>query len=358
MIYKKYLLKNIIKIHLSITLVFLSVILLIRSMGLLYLFSKNISIVDFVLIISYVIPPIIYTTLPISTFLSVMYFFYEIKNNHELLILSNTGVSNYEIAKPIISFSILITIFSFFLSFYLSPLSFEKLKNKTRFYRKEFINTSIKEKVFTPLDRNTTIYVNKILKTGELEGISVIENDEINSQIITIAKKGKIYASKYDSIYIIINDGVRQRLKNSKLETLKFEEIKVKLNKGANSSTKSEKKNIMEMSLLDIISNDEIFGNKAIQEINRIKAEIHSRILWPLYNVATTMIFLPLFLRQKYSRRSLKKPLIFIVLAIISMFCIHFLSTSLASVLPSAIILSYIQIIFAILLSFYLFRFS
>lgn len=358
MIYKKYLLKNIIKIYFSFTFIFLLVAVLIRTMGLLYLFSKNISFADFGLMVLSVMPPILYIILPFTTFLSVMYFFYEIKNNHELLILSNTGINNYAISKPIISFSLIITLFSFFLSFYLSPLSFEKLKSKTLFYSKEFINTSIKEKVFTPLDKNTTIYVNKILSNGDMEGVSIVENDELYNQVITIAKIGKIHVSKYGNIYIIIKDGVRQRTKNSKLETLKFEEIKINLNKKTYSTNKNIRKNIMEMSFFEIVSSNEIFKNKTTQEINRIKTEIHSRILWPLYNLTATISFLSLFLRQKYSRRSLKKPLILIFFGIILMFCIHFLSLSLAGSFPTAISISYTQITLSMLLSFYLYRFS
>jgi lipopolysaccharide export system permease protein len=317
-LYYNYILKNNIKQFLFITLILVSVILLTRSSSfLVFITEKGVGLWDFFSLFILITPWFLTIIIPASLFISVLISFNQMISNNEITILKNSGLSKFDIIKPVIILSIICSIICYIIAFYLMPMANKNLKMKKYDFQINYSNIMISPGIFEHLN-DLTISVEE--RQGDiLSGILIYDNRNPEYSATITAIDGQI-EKKFGSILIHLGQGTMQRFNNKThiTEILRFDNYVIDLNQEGkedmNFTWKARERYFNELFTYD--------NNLHPKYIAQYKVEVHKRITMPLFSLILTLIASSLLFSGSFNRRgNLRNILKSIFLAILFITC-------------------------------------
>ena len=245
--------------------------------------------------------PKIFSKLLIFTyFLTLFVVLSRYEESNEILLFWTNGIGKISFINFIGKLSLIFVSIQLFLTLALVPftqnLKQEYLKNSTI----EFFPKLIKEKRFSNLNKNLTIFVEKNMKDGFLEGIYIKEKLGSNESKIIIATKGKLIKNKNNEGFSFKLFGGNITNTDSKGSiNLKFEESTYELSK-VNSKTRQinklneTKSSYLFLCLKNFIKDRKDFELRCGSEnsflIKDIYEEIFKRTINPIYIIILSLI--------------------------------------------------------------------
>jgi lipopolysaccharide export system permease protein len=338
-IYAKYIFLKLLKNFSLISAVVLVIISLFQLLKFIYLISKGALLFDVIDLVVLSIPSMLYVVLPLSTLQSAAYTYNSLVKSQEITILRGAALSNFQIARPAIVFSIIVTILTYCITIYFAPSFYTQLKNKVFELRNNYTIEAIEENSFNRLNKYTTIYLGSRISGNAFKNILIF--DETGKSKIFIAKVGEIKFA--DSVVELrLKNGTVQELdQNNYLNSLNFDDFDLKVN--LYTSYKRYAKDINEYSM------SELFASKKPKFI----AEASQRLLWPSYNFLLVLFSLGMFLHKPKNTFTDK---IKIVLQNLLIIAIYFISTTIAMKDAAAIWLPYLWSLIVFFYSVKLYR--
>lgn len=300
MIYQAYLFRSSLVNWLGITLILIVLIWFSRAIPFMSFITENgIEILDFFYLFVLILPWISIYLLPISFFIATLLSLNKLLQNNEITILKNCGLSNLKIAQPTIFFGLILTLFVYFLSFYLMPLANKQLRISRHDIEQNYTNISFAPQNFENIDK-ITIYTKKRDDKNNLRGILINDQRNQDFSITLTAEFGNLIA-KNDSVFLKLRNGTLQRynLKSQKNEILKFDEYIFNLNdKNHESFNFRWKPN--ERFINELIYPSE---NLSAKDLEKINSEIHKRVNDPLISFIFAIIISSSIFGIKISRK-------------------------------------------------------
>jgi lipopolysaccharide export system permease protein len=258
--------------------------------------------------------------MPIVTVLSIIYVYSKLKEDRQLLILRSSGLDDFSLARPALFMAFLLTIFSYYISAYLMPLSYNILKEELSNLKNNYVSNIIDTRTFNQISKNTTIYIDKKDKNGLLEGIVLFDNKNPEAKSVVFARQGSIILKNGKPVFELTK-GLRQAYDSlGNITKLRFEKLIVEISDNQNENEERVRDN-MELYIHEMIWPN---GNLEIDKQEKLIAEGHGRIIWPLYNYALAFLALCMFLKQPYNRHANSKGLIKTALPLILITYFHF----------------------------------
>lgn len=293
----------------------------------------------FIKIATLIIPSLLFVILPISTYIVIIYIYHKLTIDRELIVLMNSGLSKFSIAKPVLFVAILMTAFTYFISLYLLPASYREFKDKSSFYRDNYATIMLEEGVFNNRIKNLTIHAEETTRDGKLKSIFVYDNRNQSKPVTIMAKKGHFFKTE-NSTKLSLDDGNRQEINpEGELNILYFDNFIYDFL----ITTDSEKQRPRDPQELYI---NELFyphgTDKALA--NKLIAEAHQRITWPLYNIILALIAFIAACPNIYNRKGQNKRIIaFSIIAIIVIIFAVYINNIIAK-FPQLYLLIYLYI--------------
>ena len=257
------------------------------------------------------IPKIFSKLLIFTYFLTLFVVLLRYEENNEILVFWTNGIKKITFINFIAKISIVFVLIQLFLTLILVPytqsLKQEFLKSSTI----EFFPKLIKEKKFSNLNKNLTIFVEKNKKDGFLEGIYIKEKINNDESKIIIAKEGRLVNDEDgESVNFKLEDGNIANIKIKGSINLKFQESVYKLSKNNSTTRQVNKLNEIESSFLFSCLNKFLkdrkdsklrCGIKNSFLIKDIYEEIFKRTINPIYIIILSLISSLLILKPKAS---------------------------------------------------------
>lgn len=290
LIYKKYLFKSSLYPLLIITFFLLVITLITQSVRHFDLIvTKGVSISNFITLIFYLLPSILFIILPISLLCTLLYIFSKLNRDKEIYTFKSMGLSNFSITKPFLYLALVITIVSYIISIYILPISYNKFKNLQFLLNNVTIAKLIQDNTFINNIKGLTFYIDSKVNPTTYNNIFIFDNRDKKKNIAIIAERCEIEGTS-NGIKLILKNGTQQEYRNSKqsFSLMKFDTYAVNINLFQNNSSdrKSDpsEKNIKEL----------FFDAKL-----RNRAHGHFRLIWPFLSLSITLIALNLLLNNK-----------------------------------------------------------
>ncbi len=245
--------------------------------------------------------PKIFSKLLIFTyFLTLFVVLSRYVENNEILVFWTNGIRKITFINFIAKLSIVFLLLQLFLTLVLVPytqnLKQDYLKNSTI----EFFPKLIKEKKFSNLTKDLTIFVEKNKKDGFFEGIYIKERLSANESKIIIARKGELIKNKKGiGFNFRLYDGSISNIDDDSSINLKFEESIYQLSKINSNTRKINKLNETKSSflfyclkkfLIDRKNNDIRCGSENSFLVKDIYEEIFKRTINPVYIIILSLI--------------------------------------------------------------------
>ncbi len=346
--YKKYIAKSIVPPMFLLAFILTTLTWITQILRLLPLIDRGLRFKDFFQLIILFIPYLLFMILPIISVVSTLYIYGKLQNERQIIVLRSSGLNNFALLKPALFVSVITTIFAFYLSMYLMPLSYGKLKEGLDDFKQGYVSNLIEAKTFNQISKETTIFVENKKAGNLMENLVIFNNKEPHEKEIIFAKKGKIINSEHTKTRFELLDGLRQAYDNKgKMTKLYFDNLSVVIEPDSK-KVNSRKTATIELYIHELIWPDK---NLRIDRQNRLITDGHLRIVWPMFNFAFVFLGLSIFLNYPFNRREKLKQYLYTIAPILCASYFHFTLQKFAHKNIEYIFLCYVNVFVCIIFS-------
>ena len=296
--YSAYIMKHVASAAMLVTVSLTSIIWLTQALRFIdFIVNRGISIANFLELTLLLVPSLMLFVLPFALLCAVLFIYYRLMMDSELLVLSSAGLSRLQLAKPAVNAALVTTLITYFISFYLLPVSYHEFKDMQAFLRDNYASLLLQEEVFnSPVD-GLTVFIRERDAGGTLHGIIVHDERDAGKPPVTMmAEEGRLMQTPQGPRFIMYR-GNRQEVKDGKLSFLNFDQYTLDISFYAVGGT-SRARQPEEMFVPELL-----FPASDGDDASRLIAEGHNRLTWPLFPLAFTLLASAVLLTGEFNRR-------------------------------------------------------
>jgi lipopolysaccharide export system permease protein len=245
-------------------------------------------------------PQIISLMLPIAIFIAAIGALNVTHRENEIVVAQSTGMSNWQVASPVIRLAVLASVLHLVLNLWIQPVAFREMRETVIQASSNLVASLVREGAFTSTPNGLTTYARQVVGP-EMRDLFV--NDARNPKdVVTYIAKTGIVVELEGLPAIVMRDGFAQQSRqNGTLETLAFEQSTFDLAPFSGEQEavifKESDRYLPELFYPDLTN---YYDNA---NADRLRAEGHARIAAPLLNIAMAMIAIYAVLGGDFSRR-------------------------------------------------------
>lgn len=300
---EKYIIKQLILNSMLLLTLIISIIALSKSVQLIELsLNRGLPLYFFVKLIFLSLPAIIPFILPIIFCLSIFFTFIRMKNDSELIILESSGISKFNIARPVFFLGIIFSVLSLCFTIFLSPMSNNQFRTNLNKIKNDYSSSLLQEGVFNNIGNDFTIFLKQRSNNGELKNIFIHDTRNESKPNTLIAKKGYLISSgKFPRI--LLKNGSQQFFsqKDKKLSVLYFDKYLFNFSDENSSNLSRIWKTPSERSINEL-KNPNLENGDDRNNLQAFKAEIIQRFSLPLNTISFGFLIIAYMLSQKFLR--------------------------------------------------------
>lgn len=297
--YSIYIVKQLAYSAVLITLSLTSIIWLTQALRFIdFIINRGISFGSFLELTLLMVPSLMLFVMPFAVLCAVLYVYYRLMMDSELLVLSGAGLSRFQVALPAIKVAAAASLICYLISLYILPVSYHEFKNMQSFLRDNYASLLLQEGVFSSPVDGLTVYIHDRDRNGILHGIIVHDSRDTKKPPVTMmAQEGKLLQSSTGPRFIMYN-GNRQEVQNGKLSFLNFDQYTLDI--GFYTSGDKNREAQPE----ELFLNELLFPQNAVGlDASRLIAEGHNRLSWPLFPIALALLAISILLSGEFNRR-------------------------------------------------------
>ncbi len=265
-----------------------------------YIVNRGLDVGTFFYLTGLILPSILWVILPLSLFIGTLYAYHKLTTESELVILSGAGISVRDLMKPALLFAGIVTLLSYLVGLYLMPASYREFKDMQAFIRNNYASLLLQEGVFSSPTKGLTVYIRERDDDGTLHGMLVHDSREAGKTITYMAENGELVQGA-NGPHFLLENGNRQEIdqKTGGLTLLDFDRYALELALFSTDINQHRWREPQERYLSELFDPQD----SEPRFLQRLRAEGHHRITWPLFNIALAVLALVPFMTGQFSRR-------------------------------------------------------
>jgi len=172
--------------------VFTGILLIARILKLVELVvNRGVPLLEVLKLFSYIMPAFLEVTVPMALLLGVLIAFGRLSSDSEIVALHTSGVSLYQLMRPVVAFALVIYFATLGLSMYARPWGNRLLRDGLYEIAKVRASAGIRQQVFNDDFKGLVIYVEEIEPPGTtLKGILISDTRDPNQRNTIFARLG------------------------------------------------------------------------------------------------------------------------------------------------------------------------
>jgi len=297
-----YVLRQLVGPVLLFAFILTSVVWLSQSLRLLDLvINRGQSAPVFVYLTLLIIPSLMIIILPIAFFGGTLYGLHKLNADSELVVMSASGYSRWQLALPVLALGGIVVLLTFFCTLYLSPETQRLMKDKVLDIRADIGAAMLSEGEFnTPAD-GLTVFIRELSPDGHIRGILVHDSRDEKHPITYLAESGML-AQTPAGARLIMRDGTIEQSgqAGAQLAVLRFSRYVFDLDQFSGQAQEKERET-SERFLPELFW-PTFKGPVAQRTLDIYAAEGHNRLSAPLYPLAFAFIALAAVTRGRRGR--------------------------------------------------------
>jgi lipopolysaccharide export system permease protein len=286
------------------------------------------------------IPGLLSIILPIAVFVGVMFVYWKLMNDRELVVMQSVGLSPIALARPALMVAAIATGIAYGLSLYLLPTSYRSFKEFQIRIRNDFAQILLPEGVFSNVSDGLTIYARQRGDGGVLQGLIVYDGREAGRPIIYTAVEG-IVSSTATGPRLTMQDGTYQDTDPAlgHISILYFDRMAISV---ADPSGLQGQRTLTawERYLPELFNPVDLPPGDPLRRV--LIVEGHQRLLYPLYTLTFAMLGLALIAPAASDRSRQRLAMAAASLAVIGLQGVNLTLRNLANAEPGLAPLMYI----------------
>jgi lipopolysaccharide export system permease protein len=298
--YSWYLFKSVFGSFAVILLSLLGLVWIAQSLKIIdMIVNKGIGIGTFLKISLLLVPYFLYLITPIALLIAVIWTLHKLYLDRELVIIKNAGLSNFQIAKPILLLALIITIFNYMVSLSLLPYSYKKFRDLEFFIKNNYASLFLQEGAFNTQVKGLAVYVDSKEDFNTFKGIFVHDKRHPKKDVTLIAESGELMRTENGPKLLLKNGSSQEQRKDgSSISLLLFDNYDIELSLiGIDKDRKQAHPN--EKSAFQLIQDHNAESYRRLY----MKGQGHHRLVWPAYALLLAALSSSLMLSGEINRR-------------------------------------------------------
>jgi lipopolysaccharide export system permease protein len=147
---------------------------------------------------------------PIALIIAVIYTFYTLNLDSELVVINASGASQKTLLKPVVVMGLVAAIVMWSMTLYFTPLSLRLWRTLITEVRADVVTSILEEGEFMQISEGLTFHLRRRSPDGTLEGIFVSDDSASDATVTYLAEDGVILDNPLGT-FLIMRDGTIQR---------------------------------------------------------------------------------------------------------------------------------------------------
>jgi lipopolysaccharide export system permease protein len=251
----------------------------------------------------FLFPYLLVFTLPMAATVGIILALMRLSVDHEMIALKIAGLDYFRLLAPIMVFSLVVAIFTLFLTTYGSPWGQRSTRELLAEVVRKRADLALQEQTFNTEFKDLILFVNRVPpRGGKLEGIFINDWRQPENPQTIYAQDGQIrYDPAQGTMVLGLSEGlvIRWGSELGRLQTVEFKTYELPLQLFGSQGQVSER----EMSFRELqegIKSEPIGSKRYV----RLVVELHQRLALPLGAFLLCLLALPLGLSPRVHGRT------------------------------------------------------
>ena len=308
--------------------------------------SQGQTILVFVGITGLIVPLLILVIAPIALLIAVAHVLNKLSTDSEIIVMNASGMSPWFLFRAFMSVAIVVSIIVTAISAYFAPKGLRMLRDWLTEVRANVVSTIVQPGRFTAIENGVTIHIRERRTNGQLLGIFLDDRRNPNERISVLSELGELLDND-NGTFLVLQKGIVQRQETGKHDPamVVFDRYAFDLSQFAGGA-QAVKYSIRERYLWQLMfpdPKDQFY----IEQPGQFRAELHDRLVAPLYPVAFVVIAFAYLGAPRTNRQSRTLSMIGAISGVGLLRLIGFASTVFGATAPWMLSLQYISILVA-----------
>jgi len=298
------------------------------------------------------IPMLMLVIAPIALVVAIGYTLNRLNTDSEIVVMNASGMSPWRIFRPFLMTTVVVSALVLVVSAYVAPKGLRELRNWATKVKADFVINVIQPGRFTPIERGLVLHIRERRPDGQLLGIFIDDRRDPKERVTSISDYGEIVETATGTFLVLITGSV-QRLEAGRPDPtiVRFERYAFDLSRFTGGPT-VQAVGVRERDLWDVAfpdPNDSVYK----QVPTHFRAELHDRLIAPIYPFAFTVLCFAILGAPRTSRQSREVSMILALTATAALRLIGFACNVLAAQTVVAVYVLYGSVAVALALGLF-----
>ena len=301
MLYQRYLFNRTAISFLGIITVLILLIWFSRAVSFVkYITENGVELSQFFYLFILILPWLLLVIIPISLLAAILLTYNRLISTNEIAILQNSGLTKFQISKPVLKLSFITFLACLAISLYFMPYANKELRLSRKNIKDNYTNLAFNPQTFETL-KNLTIYAKDRDENNQLFGIFIHDQRSANQSITITARTGRIIIEDKSAL-LYMEEGTVQKFNHSekKSEILHFDDYVFNLSENQR-TTSTMRWKPQERYLSELINPNEEGLSK--EDLAEFRAEVQERFVYPLLSPIFALLGMAFILYGQFNRR-------------------------------------------------------
>ncbi len=306
--------------------------------------SQGQTILVFVGITGLIIPLLVLVIAPIALLIAVAHVLNKLSTDSEIIVMNASGMSPWFLFRAFMAVAIVVSLFVMAISAYFAPKGLRMLRDWLTEVRANVVSTIVQPGRFTSIESGVTIHIRERNNSGQLLGIFLDDRRNPAERITVMSEIGELIDND-NGTFLILQKGVVQRreVKERDPAMVVFDRYAFDLSQFA-AGAQAVKYSIRERYLWQLIAPDAA-DQFYIEQPGQFRAELHDRLIAPLYPIAFVIIAFAYLGAPRTNRQSRTVSMLGAIGSVALLRLIGFVSTVFGANTPWLLSLQYVAIV-------------
>jgi lipopolysaccharide export system permease protein len=317
--------------------------------------SQGQTILVFVGITGLIIPLLVLVIAPIALLIAAAHVLNKMSNDSEIIVMNAAGMSPWVVFRAFMAAALVVSLLVGVIGAYFAPKGLRMLRDWLTEVRANVVSSIVQPGRFTAIENGVTIHIRERRPNGQLAGIFLDDRRNPNERITILAEIGELLDNA-SGTYLVLQKGVVQRYEVGQRDPamVAFDRYAFDLSQFSGGA-QSVRYSIRERYLWQLLfpdPKDQFY----IEQPDQFRAELHDRLIAPLYPLAFVVIAYAYLGAPRTTRQSRTLSMLGAIGGVALLRLIGFASTVFGAAAPWMLSLQYFAMAIAFATGLYVIR--
>jgi lipopolysaccharide export system permease protein len=313
------------------------------------------TILVFMGITGLIIPLLVLVIAPIALLIAVAHVLNKLSTDSEIIVMNAAGMSPWVLFRAFMMVTLVVALLVAAISTYFAPKGLRMLRDWLTEVRANVVSTIVQPGRFTSIEQGVTIHIRERRANGQLAGILLDDRRNPNERLTVLAEAGELVDNDKGT-FLILQKGIVQRHAADQRDPamVVFDRYAFDLSQFA-AGPQAVKYSIRERYLWQLLMPDPK-DQFYIKQPGQFRAELHDRLMAPLYPIAFVVIAFAYLGAPRTTRQSRTVSMLGAIGGVGLLRLIGFASTVFGATMPWMLSLQYVAMALALVSGLWVIR--